>query len=279
MKGKVLLYASEIMQGDLKSVSFSKLRRPTHTKKGALLLIQQNPDNLKRLTPRLKNNKTVVLSSIDRNPRTFKYAGEKAKNELDVASFAVERYPQNVKEVGNKLRASKDYRDLVKLALSKNGKLLKDFPEYQNDEEMVDIAVTNNSSALEFANERFKKNPSFIYKHASERSFTLLNADKSLIKNRNFIKKVVSENPVTLNILPMYQNDIEIVEIAILSEPTALKFAGLEARANKALREFVVSHDLEGAMPYLISKEELERLKNKRKDKKVNSEKEETEKE
>ena len=264
MRGKELLILSEIAQENLKKDSYSsKLKRgkTIHTRKGALQFVKENGNNIKSLPLRLKNNTAVVLASIENNPSSFKYAGTKARNKFGIARLAVEKEPENIEKIGYELKINKEkFRELAKLALSKNGMLLKNLPEFQNDDEMVNIAVTNNSLSLEFANKRFKKDHEFIYNHAIERSFTLLNADKELLKNKNFIKKIVSENPVALHSLPMYQNDIDIVETAILAMPNSLRFASFECRNNKIIKDFVNKHNLKEAEPYLLNDEKLEKV-------------------
>ena len=75
--------------------------------------------------------------------------------------------------------------------LSKNGLLLENFPDLQNNKEAVLIAVRQNGLALQFASKRLKNDKEVVLQAVKQNGLALYYASDNLI---NKLKKIINNN-------------------------------------------------------------------------------------
>ena len=91
-----------------------------------------------------------------------------------------------------------------------NGHNLKDLKEFQDDEEVVIVAVQNdalangNETALSFASERLRNNDRVVFEALKNAGLTLADAN------------------------PRFQNDERYITLAVQQEPAAIRYASKE---------------------------------------------------
>lgn len=78
--------------------------------------------------------------------------------------------------------------------LSKNGLLLENYPELQNDKDFVLIAVRQNGLALQFASEELRSDKEVVLEAVNENGFALQFASEELKENKDVVLVAVNEN-------------------------------------------------------------------------------------
>ena len=163
------------------------------------------------------NYKDVAIEAIKQNEKVFLYLKDPLKSDPEIISYLSEKIlARREKEILDNARVEERLQDSVErekaLAREKvknnlekikaiqvvryNGLALKNFPELNNDEEVVEAAVRANGRALEFASERLKDNERIALLAVSEdiRAFDFvsprLKADPAFLKKYDYYKGI-----------------------------------------------------------------------------------------
>jgi hypothetical protein len=137
-------------------------------------------DNIKFITNmKIKNDPKIAEEILNKDVKLFQYFGDNIKfYNKKIAEFVV--LPKD----GKQLRHC--------------GFIIKDDPK------LVTIAINNNSEALEFASDRLKNNPNFMYNAAKITGYYNFEHIGTLLKNNAvFLLKITKESPLISLIPPI----------------------------------------------------------------------------
>ena len=150
-------------------------------------------------------------------------------------------------------------REFVLEKVRKDGRLLKNAKNFQNDKQIVLEAIRSKGSALKYASDDLRNNKEFVLealkikgvclKYASlelkkdkefilnaikNKSTVLKYANPSFKNDRDFILEAVKNNGLSLRYASKYQNDEEVVKTAYNQNKNSLKYASLEIQSKIA---------------------------------------------
>ena len=169
------------------------------------------------------------------------YIGESLKNDLEVVKVVIKEHGECIKY----FPLYTDDKEIALIAVNSFGPALKHLSSrLQDDEEMVSIAIKNGRS-LEFASERFKDDDAVAFSAVKDNPYAIRFVSLRLIKDREFILKVLSANGRALLIgmdnpdfaSMHYNEDPELVKAAVTNFGMALEVA---SDALKSDREIVI---------------------------------------
>lgn len=213
--GLFLQYASEELKNNKKVVieavkqnGFAlKFASKTLQNNQKVVLIATKDDGraLQYASDELKANKKVVLQAVRQNGLALQYASYELRNSYQVLFDAINQEVRALKYVSYKIKKQfiSELKTISKLEiknikkseskikqLSKNGLLLENYPELQNNKEAVLIAVRQNGLALQFASEELKDDYEVVFKAVKEdyTSLRFITNEKMLRKFVNFYK-------------------------------------------------------------------------------------------
>jgi hypothetical protein len=206
--------------------------------------------------PKKYLNYNFYMSLLFINSEGYLYFPDNLKNDYQIIYTTLKNCNVFSKQLLNHISIPynfKENREIVKLIMNIDGEYLLEYSKFQNDEEIVLIAVTNNGYALKYACESFKKNKKFIipaiknkekiYKLidknlqndleiietllTSHGIFSMSYIDKKFLNDKNFALKYLKIEGLFLQFFSMnLRNDIEVVETALKNNPKAYDFVG-----------------------------------------------------
>ena len=196
---------------------------------------------------KLKKDKEIVLAAIKQNGGAFEYAHDTLKKDKEIVLIAVKKAGWALEHADKSLQ--KD-RDIVIEAVKQSGTAIEyAHPELKKDKEISLMAIKNNSeaidcldkslkkdrdlvliavsersyeSALQFVDKNFKKDKEIVLAAVNANSEALAYADKTLYKDKDFIKSLMINNNLGGGILNSlselkvkFAEDKEIINLAI----------------------------------------------------------------
>ncbi len=124
-----------------------------------------------------------------------------------------------------------------KSMLKDNGLLLKNMTELQEDREAVLLAVKNNGMALCFA-EKFKNDEEIVLEAIKSETLSYIYAEPKLLKNYNFIQKILQNNGLFLEYLSdKHKKDHNFAMTAVKNNGWALAFVDPKLRKDETIIE------------------------------------------
>jgi len=148
----------------------------------------------------------------------------------------------------------------VLIRVSKNGRDLQSFPEFQGNRQIVMTAVKQNGYSLEFASDELKDDKEIVLaslrltgdvfqyasnKLKSDRDFVMSVVAKqgdaiefasdALQQDKEVVMIAVKEYGTALRYTPYFQGDADVVMSAVQNKGYALRFASEELKANKEI--------------------------------------------
>lgn len=88
------------------------------------------------------HNNLLVKIAVRKYGYALKYVPDHLKT-LEVCKIALENYGQAIKFIPDRFKTNDDYIELLKVAVTKNGELLKDIPENIINSELIECAFRN----------------------------------------------------------------------------------------------------------------------------------------
>jgi hypothetical protein len=145
-------------------------RQLTEDRDVALALVQKKDfGDLAALPERFRDDEEIVVAAITNNPRgPVSVISERLRKDKNIALLLASKIDKVIHEedrikkfeyFGDNIK--KD-REVAKLAVEHDGNLLKVFSDFQNDGEIVRIAIQNTSAAFRYASELIKNSRDFV---------------------------------------------------------------------------------------------------------------------
>ncbi len=203
---------------------------------------------LSRADENLKKDKEIVLAAIKQDGKALEYAHDTFKKDKEIVLIAVKNAGWALEHADKSLQ--KD-RDIVIEAVKQSGTAIEyAHPELKKDKEIALMAIKNNSeaidcldkslkkdrdlvliavsdemsfeSALQFVDKNFKKDKEIVLAAVNANSEALAYADKTLYKDKDFIKSLMINKNLGGGILNSlselkvkFAEDKEIINLAI----------------------------------------------------------------
>lgn len=141
-------------------------------------------------------------------------------------------------------------RDFVKMMVGYNGYGLQYAPKYNNDEEIVKIAVTTSPSSLEYASARLRADVDLV-KYAIERgSEAFLYAGRKIKKDISIIKFAIRHsNDIAILAFPFmrkFKDDDNIVKLAVKANGYNICFASRRLKDDYDIAKYALLNKREG---------------------------------
>jgi endonuclease/exonuclease/phosphatase family metal-dependent hydrolase len=199
----------------------------------ALKMMKHHTLYLKNCSPKLQNNKTIVLATIKYND----YQLEFASNEL------------------------KSDEIIVLTALNNNGRLLQYANiNLQGNKDIVFNAVNNNADSINFASVELKSDPDIILETIKDRDYSSLleKASDELKKNKDYILKAVEQNGKSILFADIkFKDDKDVILKACIRYYDALSYSSISDNLNKDLVLRLIKKDPK--LIYKIASNELDK--------------------
>ena len=162
------------------------------------------------------------------NPKDYYKEHEEYNNPYEDRNFVLDE----VRKDGRLLKNAKNFqndRELVLEAIRSKGSALKYASEdLKNDRDFVLEAIKRKGVALRYASPVLKSDRDFVLNAIKCKSVALKYANPSFKNDRNFVLEAVKNNGLALRYAREFQDDTEIVETAIKQNKNAIKYASLE---------------------------------------------------
>ncbi len=143
---------------------------------------------LKYAHPRLQNEYWIVLAAVQQDGFAFHYANPLLQNEYSIVLATVSKKPYMLKQVDSSFQID---RKVVLAAVKKEGYALKfAHPFFQNDEEVVLVATSKYADALDFASQHLQRSREFLEKVVRQNPYAQRYLDKI---NNEYIERLLED--------------------------------------------------------------------------------------
>ncbi len=198
-----------------------------------------------RQSPKIKQNtqqryKGPMMECTKYDLNGLKNAPEELRNDNKFMSQIVKRNAEALKWIGEGLNGNKAF--ILECMKEHNGMTLEHASsKWKDDEDVVLVAVDKkygygpSSSPLQFASDRLRNDKDFVMQCVKLESTSLQYASEQLRHDREYIMSVVKVKGLTLQYVPHFQNDIEIVTVAVMQDGHALQYASDELKNDKVI--------------------------------------------
>lgn len=129
------------------------------TKEEAIQLVKSNYLNYQELPEKFRQDAEVIEAAM-RNPLTFMYLSHNLQ-----AKYAHQAFKSNGALITHAADELKNDRELVKLALKTSGLSLKITPKFQDDDEVVKIALSHNIKSIQYTSSRIRGDRGLFMQH------------------------------------------------------------------------------------------------------------------
>jgi len=205
--------------------------------------VRNGSGSLRYASPELKSDRNIVRAMILESPdggfegihfSRFDHTGTNFVNDRDMMLLAV-------RQNGSSLVFAKQFQnddEIVLAAVTNEGTALRQAdPRLQNDPRIVRAAVTSKPTALEYASPELQNDPSIVLvavrgdSYQKGREPALKYASEPLKSHRPIILAAVGANPEALQYTD-FSSDREIILTAVRKDWNALSFASAELRSD-----------------------------------------------
>ncbi len=193
-------------------------------------------------TPKLQDNRRVVLAAVAKNGREFAWVSKRLQADFDVALAAVNRYGWALEHASKELQ---DNGNLVLAAITQNGRALEHASaRHKKDRDIVLAAITQHGDALKYANKEFQDDYGLVFAAIDNKGSAFKYASKRLKGNRDLALAAVTKD-WRMFYFASYKTDPELILAVINSKNTtafhlAMEYTGkcyIEGRGYIKLRE------------------------------------------
>ncbi len=130
----------------------------------------------------------------------------------------------------------KKTKEEVLSIVKKDGRALRDFPDYQNDRDVVLAAVKQNGFAIHYASLKLKKDDTIVYEALEQNCKAIDYVDVSYRDDINAAKIMLKQNGLYLKKLSdRLRENAQIVLIAVRQNGLALEHALKDLNCNKSI--------------------------------------------
>lgn len=182
------------------------------------------------------NNRETLINDIKNGNVVFNTLSKEEKEDKEIIlTFLkhIRMYVSDMRLLSKELLADKD---IAIAMVSQEGSLLKFInDDFKIDEDVVYAAVKDSASSIVYADPIFLSNKDKVMKLIEANYTILLSVTADLKKDRDIAIKSVTEDGLALGLLPHFNDDKEIVELAIKGNGMAIKFASEKWQNNKEL--------------------------------------------
>ena len=210
----------------------------------ALDAIQANYslENFYLRTPKLQDNRLVVLAAVAKNGREFAWVSKRLQADFDVALAAVNHYGWALEHASKELQ---DNENLVLAAVKTCGRALEHASaRHKKDRDIVLAAITQDGDALEYANKEFQDDYGLVVAAIDNTGSAFRFASERLRKNRDLALAAVTKD-WRMFYFASNKTDPELILAVINSKNTtafhlAMEYTGecyIEGRGYIKLRE------------------------------------------
>lgn len=220
-----------------------------------LKAINQSAYNIKLASERLRDDEYVVYQAVKKQGSLLEYASERLQHNMKVVQAALASNPKALKFASNTMQ---DNDTLVFDAVSRNGKALlfaskrlqqkselikkslESYPQmlefFGSDmEEMVKIAIKEDTNNFKYASERIQQDKKFILNNQVAKNQYW---HQELKRDKKFVLKVLKQmddyigNDFYQYLAPVLQNDQDVAMSCILANPNNFPLFNEVFRAN-----------------------------------------------
>lgn len=147
---------------------------------------------------------------------------------------------QNKRSEQGKIYSELDSNDpeyeKVKRMIEQNGLDLLNYPQYQDDERFVKLAINNHPYAVQYASLRLRGDAEFMKLPIERNGYTAQYATENLRNENRFLAKLAVSGPhgdgTALEFFPAFQDDDKIVTLAFKQNPRAIDFASARLKSK-----------------------------------------------
>lgn len=195
-------------------------------------ILSSTPHELKWAPESIKKDKSIVLIALKKNGNTLEFVDQNLKNENlngdEIINTALKNNPLALKYTDPKSKYRHDSQLVLNL-LEKNGNCLEFVNDkFKKDLTFINVALKSTSSSFKFIDDSFKKNKDFIWNFF--KSLKSLNIwEKYNIEKGQLVK--ISNSNIRVNLFSFVdsslKNDKEFVEKVVLFDPSAFLHSNL----------------------------------------------------
>lgn len=209
-----------------------------NNKSVVLKIIQKDPLLIRCTSSQtIRNDRTVALAAVSKNGLSLRYFSERLRGDPDVLLTAV---TQNAKAIefasytcNDFLQLQELYRDIVVAAVCQCGRTLQYIPYFQMEKEIVEHAVNQDGTSLEFASKKLQEDIEIVLMAVTQNGRALEYTCVSLQSNKDVVSVAVNQNPSALVYAdPMFQDDEEIILAAVQKRGLLLSLASSRLQNN-----------------------------------------------
>jgi hypothetical protein len=203
--------------------------------------VQEDGLALRNMPPSIQDNPEIVMAAVRNNGNAIRYASENLQRNREIILTAL-RTPGVFRLLLPEIQDNREF--LLAAVKTHNPQFFHQLPpELQNDEEVVMAYISGienaDSSIKKFAHvpDQFKNNPRVVLAAVSKLSTSLHDANPALLQDKEFAINCVHANFNSLQYLPAFQDDNDVMLEAISIDGRAIKYASDRIKKD---REFVV---------------------------------------
>jgi hypothetical protein len=192
-------------------------------KLAAMKTVEEDGLKLKFLDAIFRNDIDVVLAAIQENPYALEYASLDCRNNPLVVIPALESGEDVYQFVGRDFKID---RNIAVSLVRENGlNLAYLIFAYQDDEEIVRLAIQQNPEALYFASPRLKKDVDFVLDSIRGQEWAIEKADSSIVTDSRVVSAIDDE--ILRPLQEEYKEDLDTLKklwIKALTNDSEMRF-------------------------------------------------------
>lgn len=205
--------------------------------------VKQDGALLEYVGEQLKDDPEVVLAATQSKYSVLRFASSRLKNDKEFMLAAIEKNSFVLQGCSTSLKDDKEFMLLIlkthKWAIAEASDRLRD------DRDFMLAVIQQDSTAMKYIGSTLRKDKDFILTLLNHSNHALGYADEQLLNDREFILDVMKHN--ALVVLPYlkekFQDDKEIMLIAVKEYGWALEYASLRLREDKEVTEAAIEQD------------------------------------
>ncbi|MEI8300978.1 MAG: DUF4116 domain-containing protein, partial [Chlamydiota bacterium] len=244
--GEVSTYLDQLKQAMKNPLRYFQGRpQDKNNRNIAYLIINTNSMFLEHVSEELRNDFYIVENTVSQNGLTLQFASERLRNDRKLVGIALFQNAKAFRFIGE---SQKDFAKVFSEVDVDGMRLRELIPEFQNNEHLVQAAVSQNGLALQYACEGSLvglRNDRRTVKFAvSQNGLALQFASEFFQDDERSVEAAVSQNGLALQFASeRLRNNRRLVGIALLQDPEAFRFVG---ESQKAFADAFVKVDIDG---------------------------------
>lgn len=169
-----------------------------------------------RIRDRLRNNKTLWMEATEIVWSNLYYLPDALKDDMELFQHMLSKGVEALQFASDKIKAD---RNFVLSSVKINGTGLEFVPNYHNDREVVEAAITNYGPAIRFADKELQKSLALLALENNP-ELTIQSICSTIKNDLDFCIKAIEKKPEIFPYLPEeIRNLIDVAKIAVSLRP------------------------------------------------------------